>query len=222
MGLDGWSIPAVSGITVDNAPVTDTHSALGTSANYTGVNVTAGSGRMLVMTLVFEYAAVAPTGVAVAWDSAGTNQAMTLIKAGSATGQTLTQIWGLAVGDGGTNAQPTVGNGLNVAISWTNAANVFMCGISFQNADASTPFPNTASGTGAHTYPLTSSAGNKFVQAMRYTAGNLFDINLYTDSVTGTFINAAAGYGTTSAGSTTVGMSSGASNVTAGAAIEVH
>lgn len=210
-----------SALTVDHAPITNSYGAPGTSKTYTGVNVTAGSNRALVLTLVFAYSGSDPTGVSVNWDNGGTPQAMTLIKSQAGAGR-LAQLWGLSGGDGGANAQPTVGNGLTAAIAWTNTAEVFVAGISYHGAHQTTPFPNTAGVANAHTFDLTSATGNQWVQCMDYPgfAESLAGTSIYVDTTNGSIANAAASYGD-GASTVTIGLATGSHNMGAAAGVDV-
>lgn len=180
---------------VVDAVGTETHTAPGTSATYTGITVGSGANRALVVAIVWGTGTGDPTGRSVTWDSGGTNQAMTEIVFRGTGGNTSVGIYGLVA--------PTSGN-KTLAVSWTVSNESFIGAISFTGVDqtgGATSFPNSATSGTVATLTITSSANDYVVccYGSGTGIGTPTDTVIFDDSVSGTFINAAAEYGVGSA-----------------------
>lgn len=136
----------------------------GTSFSYTGLTVGSGSQRGLVFVVGLDSNAV--SGLSAHWDSAGTNQAMTLLASQALAGGTgvgYVAIFGLA--------NPTSG-AKTLSLTWTTSTQCTCAAVSFTGVDqtgGTTSFPHAASNTGTTgtTASVTiTSATNNMVVAM--------------------------------------------------------
>lgn len=176
-------------VTVNGAVGAKTYQNAVTTKDIT-FTVSAGANLALVLTLNFGNSAV--SGITAVWDQGGTNQSMTQIVI-SQSPPASSVIFGLRA--------PTVGNNLTLRISWTTVSEVFIAAICFagvnQTSDAAA-FPHTATsaGAGAATVTITSATGNICVaaEASGVGQGTATGTLIYSDSVSGTFINAMANY----------------------------
>jgi hypothetical protein len=179
-----------------------------TSQNYTGLTIVSGSNLALVVSVNWD-SSVIPTGLAMTWDSGGTNQAMTRIIASNQG-----ELWGLV--------NPTVGN-KTLALSWTTAVRLFVVGMSFSGVDqtgGATSFPHSTSSATA-TLSVTSAAGN-IVMGGGATGGAIGTPTgtvIYTNNVSGSVINAYSNYMT--GASTVVFGSTGATGIYATVATDI-
>jgi hypothetical protein len=175
-------------------------SGTGTSTNYTGITVGSGSNRALIVYVALTVGGSAPV---LHWDSAGTNQLMTLLGTGVADGTSAHYyLFGLVA--------PTSG-AKNLLVSWTGTVQSLVDAVSFTGVNqtgGTTSFPhyNSATGTGTTaTVVITSATGNFVVGIF----GDNFDgvgttgqTQLYSDN---TGISSSGNY---SAGAASVSLTS--------------
>lgn len=146
---------------------------LGTSANYTGATIAAGTDRGLVATICTRQAI---TGLTMTWDSGGTNQSMTqLVSQKQDTWDEYCYIFGLLA--------PTTG-ALTLAASWTGSAQVVIDVVCFNNVNQTniaTAFPDandtTSSGNSANpSASITTASGDATVSALS-NSGSVTAVN---------------------------------------------
>lgn len=138
--------------------------SLVTSLDNTSLNLPTGTTALLAFLTIGEEAIV-PTGLSVHWDSAGTNQAMTLITSvqSSANTNVFTLIYGLV--------NPTVG-AKTLHAAWTNGCPAVLNAIAFSGTVTSSvaaAFTNAATNNGLTTAPtlsVTSASGNMAVASV--------------------------------------------------------
>jgi hypothetical protein len=132
-----------------------------TSADLASMTVGSGANRALIAGLFFD---AAVSVVAVHWDSAGTNQAMTQIGTATAgSGSTLCNVYLFGL------VAPTSGN-KNLHVTWTGTADGYATAISWTGVDqaaAATSFINFNSSTNSanpSTITITTTSGNATVE----------------------------------------------------------
>lgn len=173
-----------------------------TTAIYTGVNVGSGANRALIALCNLSASSPSPAPVSAHWDSAGTNQAMTLLT--TIDGSVVSSPWAyVAIFE---LLAPTPGNGLNLKVDWNAGAamQLKMVAMSFtgvnQSGGVSSFTTTTNSGTSATDTITQSSATGNYVAAAHSAASNAPNINsidptsLFTDS-TGS-VSSGADYAT--------------------------
>jgi hypothetical protein len=146
-------------LAIDAKTTTAAVTAGATSLDNTSLTVGAGATGLLAF-LVFNTVNLIPSGESVHWDSAGTNQAMTLITSvfdPDFNGEV--QIWGLV--------NPTTGSGKTLSATWTSSAPAVLAAISFSGGvttSVATAFINSATGgnnvSSTPTLALTGASGN--------------------------------------------------------------
>src|ERR1017187_10390268 len=142
---------------------TNSHSTSLTNGNLT---VGTGANRVLIVEVAF---GAAVTGVSAYWGTAGTNQAMTLIKSASTSSGRMVQLWGLVA--------PTSGH-KTLGVTWTTFTDCILDCCSFTGATqvgGTTTFANSGSVTGSSgnaSLTITSSAGDYAVDALTRVCGS--------------------------------------------------
>src|ERR1019366_3963477 len=134
----------------------------------TNGNLTVGTGanRVLIVEVAF---GAAVTGVSAHWDTAGTNQAMTLIKSASTSSGRMVQLWGLVA--------PTSGH-KTLGVTWTTFTDCILDCCSFTGASqvgGTTTLANSGSATGSSgnaSLTFNSSAGDYAVDALTRVCGS--------------------------------------------------
>lgn len=199
MGLDGWAVISGGGggtLTPNNF---GTKQIKASGANYTGHTV-GGSDNLLILVINFDLGASVPSGVSVTWNSTPMTLAVTA-STGGGTPAGAAQVWYLL--------NPAAGN-LNAVVTWTGGSNVFIDSISFSGANSSTPIAHTANNNGTASAPISLTTATGHYAVYTYyneggAAGTPTGTQLYVDGVSGSSINAGAGYDVPSGTSITVG-----------------
>ncbi len=195
----GKGAPTAASSTVTiNATGTETFQNLGASLNYTGITVAAGTNSALVCVLQRASAALdVTTGVAMTWDSGGSNQSLSLLASqGQFTNAQAAQVWGY-VSAGGSSL--TTGN-KTLAVAWTNvAADNFIACMAFDHVmqtNNAAAFPHTATALVSTSVAVTSAVGNKVIGSIGNPQGgtSLLGTSIYYDVTNGSLVNAAADY----------------------------
>lgn len=142
----------------------------GTTVSFTNLTVGSGSNRGLIAVLIF----FADPGAfsSVAWDSSGTNQAMTQIGSTqhNSTNNAYVALFGLVA--------PTSGN-KTLKATWTNIVSGYIDAIAFTGVDqtgGATTFYNNNAATGSSAAPavtITSASGDAAVDVTCGVVGNL-------------------------------------------------
>lgn len=163
-----------------------------TSQSISTFTVGAGANRALVVALTWQQAA---TAQAVHWDTAGTNQALTLIGTAVISTTLRVSLYGLIA--------PTSGNKILTA-TWTGSSDVAMAPISFTGVNqtgGTTSFANfnsVSSTTGVPSLTVTSAVGNWVVGATVNSTGSynaVGNTQWYLDNTPNNF-SAAGNYAT--------------------------
>jgi hypothetical protein len=188
---------------------TEKYSAPSTSdVSYTNITVGASANGLVAVVVLANNSSVAITGGTAVWDSGGSNQSMSLIAEETRNVGALeldTLVFGLRA--------PVSGN-KTLKIHWGTGTNeCFMSAMSFtgvnQVSDAAA-FPNNAI-TIAGNVAVTSNTGH-YVSGggQANTIGTITGTTIFSDSSSGSFINAAANYDVGATPNVTMGIASGA------------
>ncbi len=200
---------AASSVSVNATGTKLYHGTADTSATYTGITVASGTNRGLVLAIMWDINSPTstPTGLTCVWDSGGTNQSMTRIVTsdGGTHDGSAAELWGLV--------NPATGN-LNLALAWTGNARAFIVAMAFNGVDqtgGATSFPHSSSGTGVATLSITSATANIVMNTGGggTVPGTITGTTIYSDTASGSFINAYSNY---DAGAATVVIGSGNAN----------
>lgn len=146
-------------VTLNANSTADAENDTATTIDNTSLTIAAGSNIVLIAQIAWSLHTV--SGVTVAWDPTGANQALTLIGAvNNTTTNGRVALYGLVA--------PTTGN-KTLRASFTGTSNICLNGIAFNGADqtgGATTFPHFNSATGTSTAPsvaVTSAVGNMTV-----------------------------------------------------------
>lgn len=198
-------------VAFDAQSTTDNKVSNVSTSSDTHLTVGSGTNRALVVQIAWG-AGTAPSITGVHWDSAGTNQACTLISntdITSSNGQTRTSLYGLIA--------PTSGN-KTLKVDWaSNVSDGYVSAVAYTGVDqtgGSTSFAHGTTGSGttnAVSLPVTSAVGNAVAGILCITftdIGSTSGTNVFIDN-TGSFNSAAANR---DVGSPTVTLTSSPSN----------
>lgn len=192
----GLALPCAAAVGLDAATCTPVFVS-GTSGTASADNTVTSSGEALVLVVVQSDGGSAITGLTAHWDPGTTNQAFTFTQSATNGSQS---VWLLGL------RNATVGN-LNLSLSWTNTAQLVVCGQAFTGVDLTsdvTAFKNFNSATNGtpDSVNITSPSGNYtiagFSSSANFTSTNgtqIFQVN--TGTTWATSGNVAAGSGTT-------------------------
>lgn len=179
-------------VALDSSGTPNAHANGVTTIDLTTLTVGTGANRALFGLLAFGVATTLPTGITVAWDPAGTNQAMALISTQANDLNTEeVQIYSLV--------SPTTGN-KTLRASWTGSAGVVLGGVEFSGVHQLNTWNNVTKASNAAlsnpTVTVVSATDGATVAVVVDTGGGTPSMNqtlLYNDSAP-TLIDSGANY----------------------------